>query len=310
MPMPTMKRTDPMPHAALLIALVALLALTACADAGSARLEPGKNTRLHVTAGDYRVTFVARSAWTIREAAWKDDLFLTPTGAYGTVARWREKPPEADLFVGTGHGGEKVESLTLAVYENDADDPAKTVDVLEAVENGKALPAAGARFVLTKTSRIGPYKHTFVTTVSPEGLRETSRLEPDGDLDTIDLVYPFMHCFPKSYTDWTAALPGGGTDGGTFASDNRFTLRKAAEWIAVYDAEKGRGVLLAFPGEVSAPNKLWNRKRDNKLYLTYTGKRLTDPPEVTIAVRVFEADKDGWKEKAGKEAAGIVERER
>lgn len=212
---------------------------------------------LHVETGDYHVRFWEKAAWTLASVNYQGHSLLTHTGAYHSVLKVRGEGKSE--WIGSGHGGEQIESLTLEI-----DGVAHPI--------GPELSVTGTTFTLIKVARMGPYQHTARVAISPEGITKHLDFRMIGPPLPIEQMYALMHCFSKAAEHWLVEKTGGEEERGTFTSDNQFTLRQDIRWAAVYAPTLGVGMTYVYPevyaGHPPLRNAFWNRKNDNKLYLS------------------------------------------
>jgi len=273
-----------------LLALCCLIPGIAMASTtGTAQVKEGILT---LTEGPYRLSFIEKSAWTIRELYFENKLLLSPTGAFGTVANIKDFG-----WNGTAHGHEIVEKIELKI--DDKSCPLKD-----------GLNEQGRKFVLEKQSIIGPYRDFSTITFDGKTIHEDFRYEVIADDSKVNFMYAFMHCFTNNTDQWMAQLKDGSIEEGKFLDDNSFTLAKDIRWAAVYDSSETMGMVYVYPeaytGKKPFANSFWNRPRDNKLYLrpelpAGVGKKFA----FAVTLQAFDADASDWQQTAKKLIAGI-----
>jgi len=256
---------------------------------GTAQVKEGILT---LTEGPYRVSFIEKSAWTIRDLYFNNKLLLSPTGAFGSVANIKDFG-----WNGTGHGHEVIEKIALKI-------DGKSCPLKE------GLKEQGRQFVLEKQSVIGPYRHFSAIIFDGKTIHEKFRYEIISDDSKVNFIYAFMHCFTNKTDQWMAQLKDGKTEEGKFLDDNSFTLAKDIRWAAIYDSSETMGMVYVYPevytGKKPFANSFWNRPRDNKLYLrpelpTGVGKKFAY--EVTL--QAFNAPASDWQQTARSLITGI-----
>lgn len=267
------------------------------ASLGAAPAGPGRAwltaSHLNVAVGDYQVRFVKRAAWTLGAMSYRGHELLTETGAFQSVlnvqveATGDQRP---DPWIGTGHGKERIVSLSLVV-----DDQVHALG--EEMVESEAW--TGRRFTLVKVSDLGPFRHTARVTLDESGLHEDLHFDFQGPAMPVNFLYVFMHCFSKSLEQWRTGMPDGQEQHGVFLSDNSFSLAQDIRWAALFAPELGVGVAYAYPqayaGLPPFRNSFWNRPRDNKLYL-----RVLPPQErgvsfgYQVRLQGFAAAAEGW----------------
>lgn len=309
--------------------------LSSCKHVAGTKVCSGTGIRLNV--GEYNATLCNSTAWTLRDLWHKSFQLLSPTGFTGCVsnlnivpntgeAHWppleKQSPscpvikqgpngppapgsPSGSGFLGTGHGGEIVYTLTLLVGQNE------TYDLL-GEGHGPALPSAGmvwpADTTLTfrKHSQIGPFLATQdVTLDAALGLTVSARLTLgyDAPVSSVNWLYPAMTMFSLPFKRWVAETADGRQVGGVFLSDGSFSLKENIQWAAVFDDDSGRGAVYQYPfaynGSGTFRNSIWNRAYDHKLYLRLDPARVQgDKVEVRHTVEGFLATNLTWVQTA------------
>jgi len=264
------------------------------APPGKALVSAGVTT---VSVGDYRVTFAEDSAWTLREAWYKERPLLLKTGWQQTVINV-QVPNGQEPWIGTGHGKERVESVELCVDG-------------ESHPLAERLALSGPAFTLSKHSRLGPYAHVSNVTVDAAGITEAFQYEVVEDASAVRFMYVFMHCFSNDTRDWIACLNDGSEVGGTFLDDNSFSLHEVVRWIAVYEPANEWAALYVYPEPYDAngakANMFWNRPRDNKLYFQILPeKKLGKMFDYTVRLQAHTAPEADWKTAAKKAAEALA----
>lgn len=288
----------------LLTTLLALISVsTRSADdwrSISFERQPKKNSvLLAVRSAAFSVTFNERHAWNVAEIRYKDRIVGQSSGATGTVIHWDGQA------VGTGHGGEVVESLTL------------TLDGREVplVQNGKSL------FKMTDSHRASEVTLTRLSMIGP--LRVRARFEfPAGTVhyrvtqsyEVLEAItperfagykYAFMHMMPESFTEWLTIKADGTTLSGhhppgksTSPRDLDAELQPPLRVLACYDPTSGLGIAYRFPTEYPGQNQLLHRGgEDNKfraLYFRDEGYSKGERFEFVMSVIPFEATRETW----------------
>ena len=266
--------------------------------------------------GDYNVTICNNTAWTFRSFWHNESAVLTATGFAQTVsnvhlpntsdahaAAWPPLQPVAPScpviarapcpppahpgspagscsgFLGTGHGGEYVFSVTLHGPDG------STVDLLQASPEQKKrwgpTDGGGGRISIVKQSQIGAYLATQNVTLDPvAGMTVTANYTLGFDHvnsgnHSVNWFYGCMSMFALPFKRWVAQLTNGTEVSGVFSSADNMTLQQDIEWVAVYDDDSRRGAVYQYPvGRAPlerqkglASNEIWNREYDHKLYL-------------------------------------------
>jgi len=259
-----------------------------------------QQNRFSVESGTLFVDFLEQHAWTIRNIRHRGDEIVGEHGANGSVVNAK---PEADAkskdpWIGTGHGKEKVQQLTILV-------------------DGQERPyqpggtCSGQVVVIRKISNMGPLDHEAEITfpVSGDRIIERHAYKVVEDLGRrFNFVYAFMHCNNNALDQWLALAGKDKEMGGRVNQDDgQFSLKQDARVVIFYSAAMRKGVVYAYPevyeGEADFKNAIWDRKGDNKLYFRpAVGKKygVGDRFEFRLQVVPFSAEPDDWKDKAKK----------
>lgn len=238
---------------------------------------------------DYEVTLVPDAAWTVGVLKHQGEPVIVRTGANQTVLN-RKVPQQSgpEAFIGTGHGGEEILSITL------------TADGKAVANPAKAPPAK--EYVFEKKSRIGPVLNHTRTVLNAEGLGQTVTITPEVDTGIVRYLYLFMHCFTPQATEWQAILADRRAISDQFPAEKDNSLKEDVHGFALYLPGFGKGIAVTYPeayaGQEGQSNVLINWPgRHNKHYFRVT-------PEQAFAktyrcwVEVFEAQPGDWKQKA------------
>jgi len=295
-----------MKHLTLALYLALALGLHAADDSRSISFErlPKKNSVLLAIRSDaLSVTFNQQHAWNVAEIRFKDRIVGQISGATGTVIHWDGKA------VGTGHGGEVVESLTL------------TLDGREVplVQNGKAAfkmtdTHSAREVVLTRHSIIGPLRVQarfefpagaahYVVTQSYEVMEAITPERFAG------YKYTFMHMMPLAFTHWQTFRADGTTRSGQNTATQEKKPRNPDDEIntpfralACYAPEWRTGIVYAYPREYEGSNHLLHRAgEDNKfraMLFRESGYAKGETFEFQMKVTPFEAAPESWQEAA------------
>ena len=256
---------------------------------------------LHVKVGQYEMRFWEKPSWTFRDVYFDGKKWQQDTGWLQPVLRETNTPETMkDAFLGTGHRPEQVDQVKIIVQATGRDprqfkitediDLKGRAHAVSIVKQSRFISAAGGFF----------YDHQSEVTLTAEGQREKYFFKAaDGDLDKVQLLYAFMHIWPKTATQWVVGDDQGQViDEGTFRSDGSFSCDKSFRWALIYEPQAGLGTVYVYPEMSPGRNKFWNRSYDRKLYLT------VDPPrkagqESTYFVRLeaYSATKENWQNK-------------
>lgn len=246
---------------------------------------------LTLRAGDYTATFTEEAFWTLDTLDYKEVALITPTGANQSVIKLQPRSglAEKDEWVGTKHGHEVVESMTLEI-----DGKTFKLPTTEALPEGKS-------YRLEKVARFGPLRGTWTVELDADGLKEKASFEKaEPDISQIAYAYVFMHCWSPRMQDWMAVLKDGSEVGERFPDTASKSLQDDVSAVAVYSADEQTGAVLAYPkayqGFVGRQSFLNNFPgRHNKLYLTLSREALVREP-YSCFVQGFSAAPDQWKQ--------------
>ncbi|MBT3374721.1 MAG: hypothetical protein HN742_31700 [Lentisphaerae bacterium] len=239
-------------------------------------------------------------AWTIAQVTYKRDELVGQYGANGTVSACAKGLWGGDKsgWVGTGHGGEIIESFHLIVDGK-----------MHEYSSGVSL--AGREVTTRKVSKLGPFRHTAEITFPASGdcLVEKHSYAVIEDAAGFKSMYAFMHCMNKTIKDWSAVLAEGGSKEGRAADGlGKFVLQEEFKSLACWGDANRKGVVYIYPeiyaGGDSFKNSIWDRKRDTKLYLRPQIPSLEIGSHFSFSVKLvpFEAGPEDWRER-GRELA-------
>jgi len=237
----------------------------------------GEGPSLRLKLGPFEMRFAEKMSWTFRETTWNGAPLFVPSGFMQPVLNEAGAPKGKDMFLGTGHRGERVLSVDLEILEG-----GKTESV--AVREGLSV-SRGEAFTVVKKSRFESewngalYEHTSRVTVSAEGIREVYAFTAlSASCSNVNYFYIFMHIFTNTTRAWAV-----GDDAlsvfarGEFGDDGSFSLRKDIRYALVHDPSAELGMAIVYPetyaGRKGFWNSFWNRAYDNKLYLQIDPKR-------------------------------------
>lgn len=259
-----------------------------------------KQNRLSVESDALFVDLLEQHAWTIRNIRYRGDEIVGEHGANGSVVNAK---PEADAntkdpWIGTGHGKERVQRLTILVDGQEL-----------SYQPGETF--SGQIVVIRKLSNMGPLDHEAEITFPATGDRiiERHAYKVVEDLGRrFNFVYAFMHCNSNSLDQWLALGRGGEElEGRVTQDDGQFSLKRDARTVAFYSAAMKKGVVYAYPevyeGDHDFANAIWDRKGDNKLYFRpNVGQKygVGDRFEFRLQVIPFSAEPKDWKDRAKK----------
>lgn len=257
---------------------------------------------LHVEAGPFTIRFAQKTSWTFRETHWSGVPIFVPSGFMQPVVNEAGVPPGKDMFLGTGHRGEKILSVELQSWVG-----AKTNN--HQVVEGLAVQEADG-FMFVKKSRFesewnGPlYEHLSRVTILSEEIREQySFTALSAGCTNVTYVYVFMHIFTNSTRAWAVGDDTGRVfDRGEFGDDGSFSLRRDIKFAMVHNPSANVGTVIFYPetyiGRKGFQNSFWNRAYDNKLYFQIEPKR--SPGEsfaYECTTKVYRANKGEFESK-------------
>ncbi len=263
-----------------IVAATALLAPVAVAKSE-------KPVKLRVA--DYEVAFAPDAAWTVATLSYRGEPVIVRTGANQTVLN-RKVPQQSgpEAFIGTGHGGEEILSITLTADGKAVADPAK------------APPAK--EYVFEKKSRIGPVLNHTRTVLNAEGLGQTVTITPEGDTGIVRYFYLFMHCFTPQSTEWHAILADRRVISDAFPPEKQNSLMEDVHGFALYLPAWGKGIAVTYPeayaGQEGYSNVLinWPGRHNKHYFRVKPGQAFAKT--YRCWVEVFEAQPGDWKQKA------------
>lgn len=292
----------------LVIAIVAF-ATALHAAVGTRRVSferhPAKNTVLLVIRNEtFSVSFNQKHAWNVAEIRFNDRVVGQASGATGTVIHWDSQA------VGTGHGGELVDSATLTLDGRDV--PLQQLDKL-LFNPGDTHEAR--EIVLSRHSRIGPLRAQvrFVFPASTDSYTVTQSYEVMEDITPERFAgykYAFMHMMPEAFTEWrTFRADGTGRHGQNAPGERKAHRDPDAEIntpfqaLACYAPDWGLGIVYAYPREYEGKNHLLHRGgKDNKfraMLFRETGHAKGEKLEFTMSLMPFKSMPDAWISLAG-----------
>jgi hypothetical protein len=264
----------------------------------------GQENWLSIEGADLYADFSQTDAWTLRNLRYRGVEIIGIHGANGSVVNVvRPAGGEANPWIGTSHGKEKVASFTITIDGQRVD-----------YQTGRTY--SGSQVVLVKRSNLGPLDHQAEIRFPASGDRivEKNSYTPVKDsLDRLNFLYAFMHCNNNRLNQWLALLPDGEMlQGKVVRDDNAFSLTRDVRAVALYDDQDQVGVAYvypeAYPGVEGFRNAIWDRKLDNKLYFRpalpqeawEAGKHV----EFQLEVIPFSAGPNDWVARAQRITSG------
>ncbi len=246
----------------------------------------GAPDEFRVSSGDYSFTVQKFPAWTFRSVSYRGRQVLIPNGWMQPVLNVQSNGKSE--FVGTGHGGEVVLSLTLSTGEG--------ADLLR--PHRKDYHAAdGATMRLTKRSMLGPLLHESVLEVSAEGFAQRYGFEVRADTAQVNWLYAFMLIFPNEADRYQVILADGTTVAGCLpgAAKIEYSLhRDRISQLSVFNAAMGLVTTFVtaspYPTRDQRGGFFADRPRDNKFYLqVIPPRRLGEKVEYRMKMRCAES---------------------
>ncbi len=246
---------------------------------------------LTLRAGAYEVTFIESAAWTIGTVKFHNDPLIVRTGANQSVVNMKVAVQSGpNQWIGTAHGGEVVQSVALRV-DGESYPP----------EKFEAAPA-GRSYQLVKESKLGPFRcHTEVT-IDPSGLTQSVSFKAEEEATLARYLYVFMHCWSPTLSEWLAILPDGSLLEERFPDEKETHLKSDLKTLALYNQERGYGVILnydqPYSGEPGHGNFLINWPgRHHKHYFRISAQEANAKTYV-CRIEGFTGNKEAWRERA------------
>jgi len=251
--------------------------------------------------GDYRLLVEPARAFTISECFYRDARVIVPAGAQGTVILTEqahksikentitEKGIWGDPWIGTAHGGEIVQTVTLTV-------------------DGKVRPVAtgtdisGDRIVLEKVSTQYKFENRTSIVLTPEGFEEHREMQAKEDVGNLHYFYLFMFSWPTSTGKYLAGFADGSEKTEEFGKDRSIALVSGGNgprWYAQYDPTLKLGIVQFTPDPAPGAGFVQVRTNYHKHYTQYTplkdktfkaGERISR----TMYIRVFPDETGDW----------------
>jgi hypothetical protein len=251
-----------------------------------------------VQSGELLVRFDKRKFWTMNRIEFQNKLLGLDgkSSHYGTVFNF----PGVG-FIGTGHTENESEQLVaLEFYVND--------------KQLKQLPADGklkaGSFKLVRSSRVRGFMIINIIRIRYNRIEEDVIIEADKTA-TLSLIYNFMHPWVPTMSDYLAKTTNGKIVSGSFSTSKKFVIKKAIEWVAVYQASSGLGAVSKItetPDKGGAVAMLWDQAPYRKFYLKSFVKqtfRKNYKATYRMVTGFFYANRERWQKKAEKLARDI-----
>ena len=283
--------------------------------------------------GDVLVRINGQKLWTLGRIEYKGTLLCVDRGGsqYGTVVSY----PGVG-WIGTGHReneDEDVRDLRFFVDGNAVGNALRGVPV-SARSHGTAHGAAqrplptrkrpitkgdtwkldGKTFRMVRLSRIREFRFENTIEVRDNRIHETVVMQSEKQ-KSVGLIYQFMHPWTPTMTEFIAGGDGKDEIAKKLGGPKGFPLEHEMDWVAVYDAPTGRGIvsrLLERPKEGGAEMLLWDvNKVYRKFYLrTFVKKNGPVPAGFKGTYRLvtafLEADAATWQNAARRLAAELA----
>lgn len=261
--------------------------------------------RMIVASPNLTVTFIRNHAWNVSEIIYQGRNVGQASGATGTVVTWDGKP------VGTGHGGEVVHELVLAV------DGRPVMLIADGQDRyDRTAEYGGAKLRLDKRSTIGPFAYEASFDFPEHGdfyateVRFTARekITPER---FVGYRYVFMQMMPGLFTQYATVTGDGSVRRGTVEplpdpKRQKYVFEaESFRALVCYAPEWKTGIAHVYPRQYAGTNHLLNRgKKDIKFraMLLADHYELGETAEFRMKVIPFAAEAGRW-EIAGKTLA-------
>ena len=235
----------------------------------------------------YKIEINTKYSYTIRRICFENYEAGKNTGFYGAVIA-----PESGTYIGAGHtegGIEKIQSTSLFVNDQQTN-----------IENGRTYNGELLRF--EKVSRLDNLLFTTTIKVSSSGITESKFFEAVED-QKINCVYAFLYCLNVNTTEWLAETTNDLSEKGIFKNDGSWHLQKDIKWVAVYDQNANKGILIYFPIVIKGQSRksaIWDiAEAYHKYYLMLDVPNLIKKgfksKEMVLEFSCFSAEKTDWK---------------
>ncbi len=240
------------------------------------------------------VALDAKSAWTIRSVDFKGERLIIPAGGQGAVLM-----PPSGRWIGSAMGPD--EAATISSFAVSVDD--------QPVLGGGAVDLKGTRFRLRKESMLDQFRHSAETIIEGDTIHQRHEFTAAADMD-LKTFHGFIYSFSPKADSWLAGTAGGDLAQGEFKSANAHVPAASVRWLALHNAEAGKGVVIHFQTPFTGRRgaaRIWDAKSYRKLLFqprlrkVSAGTRL----EYRMAMRFIDAKADEWESSARKAAAEL-----
>ena len=263
---------------------------------------------LKVEAPDFAVSFRQLAAWTVGTFDFKGKRIGTPSGATGTVVQVYDPAKKKLDWLGTGHGGEVVQQVTLLLDGKEVPLVAEGKDVFS-----RAATHSGRRVELLKKSVLGPIRYE-AHHVMPAGTSHylsvfRGTVTEDLSAERFNQGHTFMHMMPCEMNEWIVFSEGGHVlkegvveEGSSVSPPGKTVLFKDLKAAACYSPAWKIGVAYVFPQAYPGESHLQSRPgKDLKFRAGLLGAAYSKAGstfEFKLKVLPFEAAPADWKTRA------------
>jgi len=175
-----------------------------------------------------------------------------------------------------------------------------------------AADLKGMKFQLRKESMLDQFRHSAETIIEGDTIHQRHEFTAAADMD-LKTFHGFIYSFSPKAGSWLAGTAGGDLANGKFKSANAHVPSASVRWLALHNAQAGKGVVIHFQTPFSGRRgaaRIWDAKSYRKLLFqpklrkVSAGTRL----EYRMAMRFIEAKADVWESAARKAAAELESR--
>ena len=163
---------------------------------------------LKVEDPEFAVAFRQVAAWTVSTLDFKGKRIGTPSGATGTVIQVYSPAKKKIDWLGTGHGGEVLEEVTLLLDGKEVPLVAAGKDVFS-----RAATHTGHKVELLKKSVLGPVRYQAHHEIPAGASQYTSTFRgtvtEDLTPERFAQGHTFMHMMPCEMNEWMTFSEGG-----------------------------------------------------------------------------------------------------
>jgi hypothetical protein len=231
---------------------------------------------------DLQVLMSPQTAFTAASVSYGGDEMILPRGGQGALVGQGSK-----WFGGTA-----------------ATEPVSTFDIkadqIETDLKGN-VNAGGETTTIHKESTILTFKHVADTTISKDLILQRHQFEATEDLD-VGNFYSFVYSFSPKAKNWLAQPVKGDLLKGEFANDKGQKPNQPVLWMAQYDPQIKKGVLLYYQQPMTGPgafNAFWDTENYHKAFAQPAKGIISKGTkfDLTMAMQFFTAEPDQWEAK-------------